>query len=57
MTEKIEYKGYTIKVKLDEDNESPREWDNLGTMTCFHSMDEVKTHLKKVKSEFKNGRV
>ena len=24
---------------------------------CFHSMDEVKTHLKKVKSEFKNGRV
>ena len=28
MTEKIEYKGYTIKVELDEDNESPREWDN-----------------------------
>ena len=37
MTEKIEYKGYTIKVELDEDNESPREWDNAGKMVCFHN--------------------
>ena len=37
MTEEIEYRGYTIKVELDEGYESPREWDNLGTMTCFHS--------------------
>jgi hypothetical protein len=34
--ETIEYKGYTIKTYQDEDAESPREWDNLGTMTCFH---------------------
>ncbi len=36
MTE--EYKGYTIKIKQDEDAQSPspRENDNLGTMVCFH---------------------
>jgi len=37
MTEEIEYKDYTIKISLDEYHESPREWDNLGIMTCFHS--------------------
>jgi hypothetical protein len=37
MTEKIEYKGYTIEIGLDEFNESPREWDNLGIMVCFHN--------------------
>jgi hypothetical protein len=33
-TQKIEYKGYTIKIEHDELCESPREWDNLGTMIC-----------------------
>ena len=33
----MEYKGYTIEVKQDEIPESPREWDNLGTMVCFHN--------------------
>ncbi len=30
------YKGHTIEIIQDEDAESPREWDNLGTMICFH---------------------
>lgn len=31
------YKGYTIKIVRDDDVESPREWDNLGKMICFHN--------------------
>lgn len=31
-----EYKGYSIEIHTDEDGESPREWDNLGTMYCEH---------------------
>lgn len=34
--ENIEYKGYTIKIEYDDINESPRNWDNIGTMICFH---------------------
>jgi hypothetical protein len=34
MTE--EYKGYKIKICIDENPFSPREDDNLGTMVCFH---------------------
>lgn len=30
------YKGYNIKFIQDVNPESPREWDNLGTMVCFH---------------------
>ena len=32
----INYRGYTIEIHVDYDGESPREWDNLGTMVCFH---------------------
>lgn len=33
----MDYKGYTIKIEQDTDVESPRrEYDNLGTMTCWH---------------------
>ena len=32
----IEHEDYNIKVYHDDHAESPREWDNLGTMTCFH---------------------
>lgn len=39
--ETIEYKGYEIKVYPDEMPESPREWDNLFTMTCFHGRYEL----------------
>jgi hypothetical protein len=34
--ETIEHKGLTIKLYLDEDPESPREWDNLGTMAAWY---------------------
>ena len=30
------YKGYNIEINQDEHPESPREWDNLGTMYCSH---------------------
>jgi hypothetical protein len=30
------YKNHLIKIEYDECHESPREWDNLGTMVCFH---------------------
>ena len=35
-SEDISYKGYIIKIFQDEMAENPREWDNLGTMVCFH---------------------
>lgn len=30
-------KKYIYKIEQDNDPESPREWDNLGTMVCFHN--------------------
>lgn len=30
--ETIEYRGYTIKIVYDTDSESPRVWDNIGTI-------------------------
>ena len=32
-----EYKGYTINIYPDDQPESPREWDNLGIMVCWHN--------------------
>jgi hypothetical protein len=29
--------NYLIEVKQDMSPESPRSWDNLGTMVCFHN--------------------
>jgi hypothetical protein len=48
VAEKIEHKGYTIKIIADENPESPREWDNLGKMICFHKRHRLgdKTDLK-----------
>lgn len=37
MENKTEYKGYSIDIAQDIDSESPREWDNLGKMVCWHS--------------------
>jgi len=35
--ETIEYKGFKINIEQDSDTINPREeWDNLGTMVCFH---------------------
>lgn len=28
--------GETLRIYVDEHAESPRQWDNLGTMVCFH---------------------
>jgi hypothetical protein len=28
--------NYVVNIRTDDDPESPREWDNLGTMVCFH---------------------
>ena len=30
------YKGYSIKIEQDDNVESPREWENLGKMVCWH---------------------
>lgn len=35
--ETIEYNGFTIHTELDIEPPNPREWDNLGTMVCWHS--------------------
>lgn len=34
--ESIDYKGMTVKIYFDENPESPREWDNLGTIYSNH---------------------
>jgi len=35
--DQIEHKGFNIKIHQDElCHESPRDWDNLGTMALFH---------------------
>lgn len=32
-----DYKGYTIKIEIDDDPQNPREeMDNLGVMACWH---------------------
>ncbi len=28
---------YTITIQQDDEPENPREWENLGTMICFHN--------------------
>lgn len=35
--ETIEYKGYNINIYYDTDLESPRDWNNLGIMICWHN--------------------
>ena len=37
----FEYKGIEVKIYRDEYPESPREWDNLGTMVCWHNRYEL----------------
>ena len=40
--------GNTIKVFIDDDPQSPRDWDNAGTMLCFHGRHNLgdKSDLK-----------
>jgi hypothetical protein len=35
--EQVLYKDYLISIDYDEDPMNPREWDNVGTMVCFHN--------------------
>lgn len=32
----IPYKGYVIRIEPDPDPQNPRDWDNVGTMACWH---------------------
>lgn len=32
----IKYKHCTIRIETDDNPESPRDWDNLGEMVCWH---------------------
>lgn len=34
--ETTSFGDYTIRIEQDDMNESPREWDNLGAMICWH---------------------
>jgi hypothetical protein len=36
LVEKYKHRGCTIRVERDEDAESPRQWENLGKMVCWH---------------------
>jgi hypothetical protein len=52
--EQIEVDNLTVKIFPDSDPESPREWDNLGTMVCFHRRYNLgdKDHDFKTPEEF-----
>jgi hypothetical protein len=40
--DELKYKNYTIKINQDNDPMNPRtEFDNLGTMVCYHSRYEL----------------
>lgn len=47
LIETIEYKGYNINIYPDDNPDSPRNWDNLGIMVCFHKRYDLgdKTNL------------
>jgi hypothetical protein len=32
----FEYKGYDVEIVQSINHDSPREWDNIGRMVCFH---------------------
>lgn len=34
--ERFKHNGLTVEIMQDEDAESPRQWENIGTMVCFH---------------------
>lgn len=37
MKEEFQVDDLTVRIIHDSDYESPREWDNIGTMVCWHS--------------------
>ena len=52
--ETITYKNYTIKISQDEYPNDPREWDNLGTMICFHNKYDLGDRHDYNSSDFNN---
>ncbi len=34
--EHFNHNGYIIRIQPDPEPESPRDWDNVGTMVCWH---------------------
>lgn len=39
--DKVEHNGLVIEIVDDESPMDPREWDNIGTMVCFHKRYEL----------------
>ena len=33
--------GYQLEIILDDSPESPRTWDNIGRMICFHKRENL----------------
>jgi hypothetical protein len=44
--------GNTIKVFIDDDPQSPRDWDNAGTMLCFHGRHNLGDKSDLISSDF-----
>jgi len=41
MNESFEHKGITVEIHADENPQSPREWETMGTMVCFHRRNSL----------------
>lgn len=51
LVETLEHKGFTIEIHADDSPESPREWDNFGTMVCNHrryNLGDIKGDMEDV---------
>lgn len=48
------YRGFRIRIEIDEmPGDSPRDWDNLGKMVCFHDRYDLgDKHQYKVPRDF-----
>lgn len=56
MKQTVEVSGrmLTIKVEIDENPDSPREWDNLGHMACVHKRYNLGDKSSKLGFNMKN---
>lgn len=56
MQQTVEVSGsmLTIKVVVDGDTESPREWDNIGRMACTHKRYDLGDKSDKLGFNMKN---
>lgn len=41
IVESTTHKDFNIQIYLDEDTFSPRDWDNLATIVCFHNRYDI----------------